>query len=184
MPWVACTCRTSFCPYLLVLVIKYPNWHTFKSRVRLWIFFSPNWKLDVHLTTHVIRNLYFYILSLNPNTSFLTNFHFSKFCSFLNQLQDYVEYMGSGARVLLVPSTRDANHDFVFPQVLFLIDLSYSFPTSNLWWKCIFVMLLTYKLSFLVWQPAFDVIPSEDLKHQVCMCFLLNLKIDFQSFNI
>lgn len=35
------------------------------------------------------------------------------------QLQDYVEYMGSAARVILVPSIRDANHDFVFPQVIY-----------------------------------------------------------------
>ncbi|XP_057949506.1 uncharacterized protein LOC131144703 [Malania oleifera] len=34
----------------------------------------------------------------------------------LRRLQDYVEYMGSAARVILVPSIRDANHDFVFPQ--------------------------------------------------------------------
>lgn len=34
----------------------------------------------------------------------------------LGRLQDYVEYMGSSARVILVPSVRDANHDFVFPQ--------------------------------------------------------------------
>ncbi|GAB4840572.1 hypothetical protein Ancab_021342 [Ancistrocladus abbreviatus] len=34
----------------------------------------------------------------------------------LRRLQDHVEYMGSDARVLLVPSIRDANHDFVFPQ--------------------------------------------------------------------
>ncbi|XP_057738472.1 uncharacterized protein LOC130955598 [Arachis stenosperma] len=34
----------------------------------------------------------------------------------LSKLQDYVECMGSAARVLLVPSIRDANHDFVFPQ--------------------------------------------------------------------
>jgi len=32
-------------------------------------------------------------------------------------LEDYVERVGSGTRVLLVPSIRDANHDFVFPQV-------------------------------------------------------------------
>ncbi|XP_021899762.1 DNA polymerase alpha subunit B isoform X2 [Carica papaya] len=39
------------------------------------------------------------------------------------KLQDYVEYMGSGARVIIVPSIRDANHDFVFPQPAFDIQL-------------------------------------------------------------
>lgn len=34
------------------------------------------------------------------------------------QLKDYVEYMGSSAQVILVPSIRDAHHDFVFPQVI------------------------------------------------------------------
>lgn len=38
------------------------------------------------------------------------------------QLQDYTEYMGSAARVILVPSIRDASHDFVFPQVLLYTD--------------------------------------------------------------
>lgn len=41
----------------------------------------------------------------------------------LKRIQDYVEYMGSGARVILVPSIRDANHDFVFPQAPFDIHL-------------------------------------------------------------
>ncbi|XP_057431377.1 uncharacterized protein LOC130724206 [Lotus japonicus] len=44
--------------------------------------------------------------------SFDEIFHFE----ILRKLQDYVECMGSAARVLLVPSIRDANHDFVFPQ--------------------------------------------------------------------
>ncbi|KAK8923482.1 hypothetical protein KSP39_PZI019429 [Platanthera zijinensis] len=42
----------------------------------------------------------------------------------LRKLQDYVQYMGSTVRVILVPSTRDANHDFVFPQPSFDIEIS------------------------------------------------------------
>ncbi|KAL8150091.1 hypothetical protein V2J09_019899 [Rumex salicifolius] len=37
----------------------------------------------------------------------------------MRRLQDHVEYMGSETRVLLVPSVRDTNHDFVFPQAPF-----------------------------------------------------------------
>ncbi|KAL6583125.1 hypothetical protein OROMI_005203 [Orobanche minor] len=40
----------------------------------------------------------------------------------LGKLQDYVEYMGSAAHVILMPSVRDANHDFVFPQPPFEIN--------------------------------------------------------------
>ncbi|XP_050879262.1 uncharacterized protein LOC127083078 [Lathyrus oleraceus] len=42
----------------------------------------------------------------------------------LRKLEDYVEGMGSAVRVLFVPSIRDANHDFVFPQPAFDISLS------------------------------------------------------------
>ncbi|KAK6922360.1 DNA polymerase alpha/delta/epsilon, subunit B [Dillenia turbinata] len=37
----------------------------------------------------------------------------------LTRLQDYVEYMGPAARVVLIPSVRDTNHDVVFPQPAF-----------------------------------------------------------------
>ncbi|KAL3501055.1 hypothetical protein ACH5RR_035504 [Cinchona calisaya] len=46
------------------------------------------------------------------NRTFEDMFHFE----ILGRLKDYVEYMGSTASVVLVPSIRDANHDFVFPQ--------------------------------------------------------------------
>ncbi|XAR64436.1 DNA-directed DNA polymerase [Bertholletia excelsa] len=52
----------------------------------------------------------------------------------LGRLQDYVEYMGSAARVMLVPSIRDANHDFVFPQPAFEIkppDLKHQIASLN-----------------------------------------------------
>ncbi|XP_024025731.1 DNA polymerase alpha subunit B [Morus notabilis] len=51
----------------------------------------------------------------STNRSFDEIFHFE----ILKRLQDYAEYMGSHARVILVPSIRDANHDFVFPQPAF-----------------------------------------------------------------
>ncbi|KZV39969.1 DNA polymerase alpha subunit B-like [Dorcoceras hygrometricum] len=37
----------------------------------------------------------------------------------LGKLRDYVEYMGSAVHVILIPSIRDANHDFIFPQPAF-----------------------------------------------------------------
>ncbi|KAL5991145.1 hypothetical protein ACLOJK_012051 [Asimina triloba] len=38
-------------------------------------------------------------------------------------LQDYVEHMGNCTRVILMPATRDAHHDFVFPQPAFDLHL-------------------------------------------------------------
>ncbi|KAK8490467.1 hypothetical protein V6N12_005441 [Hibiscus sabdariffa] len=37
----------------------------------------------------------------------------------LRMVQDYLEYMGPTARLVMIPSVRDANHDFVFPQPAF-----------------------------------------------------------------
>ncbi|KAK1295490.1 hypothetical protein QJS10_CPA16g00235 [Acorus calamus] len=53
------------------------------------------------------------------NRSFDEIFH----VDIIRRLQDYAEYMGSVARVILVPSTRDAHHHFVFPQPAFDIQL-------------------------------------------------------------
>ncbi|PKA50073.1 hypothetical protein AXF42_Ash021104 [Apostasia shenzhenica] len=39
------------------------------------------------------------------------------------RVEDYAQYMGSSARVIIVPSTRDANHDFVFPQSAFHVTM-------------------------------------------------------------
>lgn len=36
---------------------------------------------------------------------------------FLIQIQDFTQYLGNTVRVILIPSVRDAHHDFVFPQV-------------------------------------------------------------------
>ncbi|XP_039055588.1 DNA polymerase alpha subunit B-like isoform X2 [Hibiscus syriacus] len=35
----------------------------------------------------------------------------------LRMVQDYLEYMGPSAQLVMIPSVRDAHHDFVFPQV-------------------------------------------------------------------
>ena len=51
-------------------------------------------------------------------SNFIIFFLILFFLYYLFQLQDHVEYMGSAARVILVPSIRDAHHDFVFPQVI------------------------------------------------------------------
>ncbi|XP_057845703.2 uncharacterized protein LOC131055078 [Cryptomeria japonica] len=50
------------------------------------------------------------------------------------RLQEYCEEMGPGARVVLVPSTRDAHHDSVFPQPPFNID---AYEDSNQQITCI-----------------------------------------------
>lgn len=45
--------------------------------------------------------------------------HLSNMCLFdtFVQLQDFTQYLGHHVRVILIPSVRDAHHDFVFPQV-------------------------------------------------------------------
>jgi hypothetical protein len=35
----------------------------------------------------------------------------------LLQVQDFTQYLGNTVRVILIPSVRDAHHDFIFPQV-------------------------------------------------------------------
>lgn len=66
---------------------------------------------------------------INANLCFLNHFIFV-FC--ILQLQDYAECMGSEVRVILVPSIRDANHDFVFPQVILLLMKDNDFSLLNL----------------------------------------------------
>ncbi|CAA7403223.1 unnamed protein product [Spirodela intermedia] len=39
----------------------------------------------------------------------------------ITRLQDYVGFLGSAVRVVLLPATRDANHDYVYPQPAFEI---------------------------------------------------------------
>ncbi|AQK40137.1 DNA polymerase alpha 2 [Zea mays] len=45
--------------------------------------------------------------------SFHDIFHFEV----LRKIQDFTQYLGNTVRVILIPSVRDAHHDFVFPQV-------------------------------------------------------------------
>ncbi|KAE8732081.1 putative amino acid transporter [Hibiscus syriacus] len=40
----------------------------------------------------------------------------------LRMVQDYLEYMGPSTRLVMIPSVRDAHHDFVFPQPAFILD--------------------------------------------------------------
>uniref|UniRef100_A0A0E0J8J8 DNA polymerase alpha subunit B n=1 Tax=Oryza nivara TaxID=4536 RepID=A0A0E0J8J8_ORYNI len=41
----------------------------------------------------------------------------------LRKLQDFTQYLGHNVRVILIPSVRDAHHDFVFPQPAFDLNL-------------------------------------------------------------
>ncbi len=54
---------------------------------------------------------------LTLGTALETIFFGSSYHSVLVQVEEYCEEMGEGARVLLVPSYRDAHHDCIFPQV-------------------------------------------------------------------
>lgn len=47
--------------------------------------------------------------------SFQDIFHFE----ILRKIQDFTQYLGNTVRVILIPSVRDAHHDFVFPQPAF-----------------------------------------------------------------
>lgn len=61
----------------------------------------------------------FYLLGIKPGCVSLI---IAIFLFLFFQLQDYVEYMGSEVRAILVPSIRDANHDFVLPQVTLVLN--------------------------------------------------------------
>lgn len=85
------------------------------------------------------------------------------------KLQDYVEYMGSAARVILMPSVRDANHDSVFPQVIFIVEWNKTLACSNSQaFHCdgTFIVSVNNTISVLFLQPAFDI-HTPDLKRQV-----------------
>lgn len=85
-----------------------------------------------------------------------------------SQLQDYVECMGSAARVLLVPSIRDANHDFVFPQVMIKLSQPWSYDFCSRYIASVLGYLNHPKidLNHLFLQPALDI-SLPDLKSQV-----------------
>ncbi|KAL6641683.1 hypothetical protein ACP70R_019864 [Stipagrostis hirtigluma subsp. patula] len=51
--------------------------------------------------------------------SFHDIFHFE----ILRKIQDFTQYLGNTVRVILIPSVRDAHHDFVFPQPAFDLNL-------------------------------------------------------------
>lgn len=69
--------------------------------------------------------------------------------------------MGSSVDVILMPSIRDANHDFVFPQVSWC----FFFFFLNL----LLILNFAIKIYLLFWlfqQPAFEIHPA-DFSHQV-----------------
>ncbi|KAL6905855.1 hypothetical protein ACP4OV_003456 [Aristida adscensionis] len=51
--------------------------------------------------------------------SFHDIFHFE----IMRKIQDFTQYLGNTVRVILIPSVRDAHHDFVFPQPAFDLNL-------------------------------------------------------------
>ncbi|XP_020571946.1 DNA polymerase alpha subunit B [Phalaenopsis equestris] len=87
----------------------------------------------------------------------------------LRRLQDYIQYMGSASRIVLVPSIRDANHDFVFPQPAFDIEIPddakqqisflanpCSFSTNEILFDCCTVDILKQLSSEELSRNSFD----------------------------
>ncbi|XP_066358265.1 uncharacterized protein [Miscanthus floridulus] len=91
--------------------------------------------------------------------SFHDIFHFE----ILRKIQDFTQYLGNTVRVILIPSVRDAHHDFVFPQPFFNV--------------------LSTSISNDIFVCSFDLNLPEDITHQItCLanpCLFSSNKIYF-----